>query len=171
MKQIEFIKNKVLELQDLSQKIKSLKSAGARVVFTNGCFDILHVGHATYLSAAKDLGDILVVGVNTDASVKQLDKGSDRPINSEDARTFLLASLSMVDFVVLFNDSNPFQLIETLIPDVLVKGGDYDPNEMDINSKKYIVGSDIVRKNGGDVCIIDLVAGYSTTTIVQKIKS
>ncbi len=171
MKQIETIQNKLLNLEDLRREIKALKSEGSRIVFTNGCFDILHVGHATYLSAAKDLGDILVVGVNTDASVKQLDKGSDRPINSEEARMFLLASLSMVDFVVLFNDSTPFHLIETLIPDVLVKGGDYDPNEMDINSKKYIIGSDVVRKNGGKVCIIDLVEGFSTTSIVQKIKS
>jgi rfaE bifunctional protein nucleotidyltransferase chain/domain len=171
MNQIESIKNKVLELHDLKLKIKALKSEGSRIVFTNGCFDILHVGHATYLSAAKDLGDILVVGVNTDASVKQLDKGSDRPVNSEVSRAFLLASLSMVDFVVLFNDSNPYKLIETLIPDVLVKGGDYDPAERDINSKKYIVGSDIVRRNGGEVRIIDLVEGFSTTSIVQKIKS
>jgi rfaE bifunctional protein nucleotidyltransferase chain/domain len=171
MKQIDTIKNKVLELQDLTLKIKKLKSQGSRIVFTNGCFDILHVGHATYLAAAKDLGDILVVAVNTDASVKQLDKGADRPINSEVSRAFLLASLSMVDFVVLFDDSNPYQIIEKLIPDVLVKGGDYDPNTTDPNSKKYIVGSDVVRKNGGKVCVIDLVEGFSTTSIVQKIKS
>ncbi len=171
MKQIETIKNKVLELHDLSIKINTLKSQGSRIVFTNGCFDILHVGHATYLAAAKDLGDILIVAVNTDASVRRLDKGADRPINSEVSRAFLLASLSMVDFVVLFDDPNPFQIIETLIPDVLVKGGDYDPNTTDPNSKKYIVGSDVVRKNGGEVCVVDLVEGFSTTSIVQKIKS
>ncbi len=171
MKQINAIERKILAVQDLSAAVDELKLNGRRIVFTNGCFDILHVGHVTYLSAAKDLGDVLIVGLNTDNSVKLLNKGSDRPINNEISRAFLLASLAMVDYVVLFNDSNPLKLIETLIPNVLVKGGDYDPNETDTSSKKYIVGSDVVRKNGGDVCIIDLVEGYSTTSILQKIKA
>jgi rfaE bifunctional protein nucleotidyltransferase chain/domain len=171
MKQINAIEHKIVAVQDLSSTVDAMKLNGRRIVFTNGCFDILHVGHVTYLSAAKDLGDVLIVGLNTDNSVKQLNKGTDRPINNEMSRAFLLASLAMVDYVVLFNDSNPLKLIETLIPNVLVKGGDYDPNETDASSKKYIVGSDIVRKNGGDVCIIDLVEGYSTTSILQKIKA
>jgi rfaE bifunctional protein nucleotidyltransferase chain/domain len=171
MKQINAIESKIVSIQDLSVRVNQLKLNGQRIVFTNGCFDILHVGHATYLSAAKDLGDVLIVGLNTDNSVKQLNKGTDRPINNEISRAFILASLTMVDYVVFFNDSNPLNLIETLIPDVLVKGGDYDPNETNASSKKYIVGSDIVRKNGGRVCIIDLVEGYSTTSILQKIKS
>jgi rfaE bifunctional protein nucleotidyltransferase chain/domain len=171
MKQINAIESKIVSIQDLSVRVNQLKLNGQRIVFTNGCFDILHVGHATYLSAAKDLGDVLIVGLNTDNSVKQLNKGTDRPINNEISRAFILASLTMVDYVVFFNDSNPLNLIETLIPDVLVKGGDYDPNETNASSKKYIVGSDIVRKNGGRVCIIDLVEGYSTTSILLKIKS
>jgi rfaE bifunctional protein nucleotidyltransferase chain/domain len=171
MKQINAIESKIVSIQDLSVRVNQLKLNGQRIVFTNGCFDILHVGHATYLSAAKDLGDVLIVGLNTDNSVKHLNKGSDRPINNEISRAFILASLTMVDYVVFFNDSNPLNLIETLIPEVLVKGGDYDPNETNASSKKYIVGSDIVRKNGGRVCIIDLVEGYSTTSILQKIKS
>ena len=115
-----------------------MKLNGQRIVFTNGCFDILHVGHATYLSAAKDLGDVLIVGLNTDNSVKQLNKGTDRPINNEISRAFILASLTMVDYVVFFNDSNPLNLIETLIPDVLVKGGDYKLED--------VVGRELVDK-------------------------
>lgn len=115
MKQINAIERKILAVQDLSAAVDELKLNGRRIVFTNGCFDILHVGHVTYLSAAKDLGDVLIVGLNTDNSVKLLNKGSDRPINNEISRAFLLASLAMVDYVVLFNDSNPLKLIETLI--------------------------------------------------------
>lgn len=171
MKQISAIESKIVSIQDLSARVDQLKLNGQRIVFTNGCFDILHVGHATYLSEAKDLGDVLIVGLNSDNSVKLLNKGTDRPINKETSRAFLLASLTMVDYVVFFEDSNPLKLIQVLIPDVLVKGGDYDPNETNTSSKKYIVGSDIVRENGGKVSIIDLVEGFSTTSIVQKIKS
>ena len=131
--------HKIVTLSEAIERRKAWKKDGDKVVFTNGCFDILHVGHATYLSAAKDLGDVLIVGLNTDNSVKQLNKGTDRPINNEISRAFILASLTMVDYVVFFNDSNPLNLIETLIPDVLVKGGDYDPNETNASSKKYIV--------------------------------
>jgi rfaE bifunctional protein nucleotidyltransferase chain/domain len=143
---------------------------GDKVVFTNGCFDLLHQGHVTYLAKAAGLGDHLVVGINADDSVRRLEKGSDRPINSEAARAFVLASLGVIDMVVIFTEDTPEALIHALEPDVLVKGADYDPNETDAKAKTYIVGSDFVRKNGGEVCVVDIVEGFSTTGIVNKMK-
>jgi D-beta-D-heptose 7-phosphate kinase/D-beta-D-heptose 1-phosphate adenosyltransferase len=130
------------------------------VVFTNGCFDIMHRGHATYLAQARTLGDLLVVGLNTDASVQRL-KGPSRPINHQYDRAFLLASLACVDFVILFDEDTPEQLIHTVCPDILVKGGDY--------TLDTIVGADFVLQNGGTVTTIPFVDGYSTTSTLNKI--
>lgn len=143
------------------EPIARAKAQGRKIVFTNGCFDILHVGHITYLRKAKSLGDILVVGVNSDDSVKRL-KGESRPINTCEDRMVLLSSLDFVDYVVEFKEDTPAGLIEKIIPDVLVKGGDYKPEE--------IAGADFVLANGGEVKILDFVEGKSTTSIVEKMK-
>jgi rfaE bifunctional protein nucleotidyltransferase chain/domain len=170
MNRLSYIEHKIVSLEVAIQRINTWKLKGNKVVFTNGCFDILHKGHVSYLAQAADLGTKMVVALNTDDSVKRLGKGDERPINSEDARLLVLASLGFIDMVVLFNEDTPFTVIEKLNPDVLVKGADYDPNETDSSSKKYIVGSDIVRKNGGEVKVISLVDGFSTTGIVNKLK-
>ncbi len=170
MSKNDFVKSRIVTVEDAQRKIGIWKMKGESIVFTNGCFDILHKGHVTYLAKAADLGNRLVVGLNSDASVKRQGKGDERPINPEDARQTILASLTFVDLVVLFDGDTPEDLISKLQPDVLVKGADYDPNEIDKKSKKYIVGSDAVRANGGNVEVIDLVDGYSTTGIVKKMK-
>ncbi len=153
-----------MTVADIDNKIISAaqwsKPEGRKVVFTNGCFDILHRGHATYLAQARELGDLLVVGLNTDASVQRL-KGPSRPINNQYDRAFLLASLACVDFVILFDEDTPEQLIHTVRPDVLVKGGDYTIDT--------IVGADFVLQNGGTVTTIPFVDGYSTTSTLNKI--
>jgi rfaE bifunctional protein nucleotidyltransferase chain/domain len=164
------LQKKIVYLNNLVQEIALLKSQNKKIVFTNGCFDILHKGHVQYLSLAADLGDVLVVGLNSDASVKRQGKGDDRPVNNSDARALILAGLGFVNFVVEFDDDTPLNLIEAIVPDVLVKGGDYDPAEINPDSKKYIVGRDIVLKNNGRVEVIDLVQGFSTTSIIQKLK-
>lgn len=132
-----------------------------KIVFTNGCFDVLHYGHVHYLVQAKELGDILVVGLNSDASVRRL-KGEGRPINSEQARAFVLAALEMVDYVCLFEEDTPYNLVSVVQPDVLVKGGDYAIDN--------IVGSDIVKKRNGEVVVLPFVEGYSSTMIIEKSK-
>lgn len=170
MERYQAILHKINDLESTQRVVKGWQMKGEKVVFTNGCFDILHTGHVTYLVKAADLGHKLVVGLNTDQSVKRQGKGEERPINHEDARLMVLASLGFVDAVVLFDEDTPLRLIEALSPDILVKGGDYDAEERDIHSKKYIVGSDIVLKKGGKVCTIDLVDGFSTTSIVNKLK-
>lgn len=152
------------------QKILEWKGNGEKIVFTNGCFDILHLGHVTYLEQAAALGDRLVVGVNDDASVRMLEKGKERPINSEEARAAVITALSSVDMAVIFSEETPLELIQYLQPDILVKGGDYDPNETDPTSSNYIVGSRELKSRGGEVSIIPLVSGYSTTSIVNKLK-
>jgi rfaE bifunctional protein nucleotidyltransferase chain/domain len=144
---------------------------GETVVFTNGCFDVLHKGHISYLAKASDLGSRLIVAVNTDSSVKQQNKGDDRPVNPEEARALLIAAVGFVDLVVFIDEKTPYQLIELLLPDVLVKGADYDPDETDPAAKKYIVGSDIVKKNGGNVVAIDFVDGFSSTSIINRLKN
>ena len=157
-------------LESLAAHVASLKAAGKRVVFTNGVFDILHVGHVTYLEAAKAKGDLLIVGVNDDASVRKLNKGPERPINGEAARAKVISSLKSVDEVVIFGEDTPYDLINLLKPNVLVKGGNYDPEERDPASKTYLVGSDLVRAEKGEVAAIPLVEGFSTTSIVRKLK-
>jgi rfaE bifunctional protein nucleotidyltransferase chain/domain len=138
------------------------KAQGKKVVFTNGCFDILHLGHITYLQKAKQLGDILIVGVNTDASVRRL-KGPTRPVNSQNDRAVVLAALKSVDYTVLFDEDTPLELIKTLQPSVLVKGGDY--------TIETIVGANEVLSNGGEVLTIDFVEGKSTTSIIKKLSN
>lgn len=168
---LDYIAGKVVDIQQAKHKIASWRLKGDKIVFTNGCFDILHKGHVTYLAEAAALGNRLIVALNTDASVKQQGKGDNRPINPEDARGLVMASLGFVDAVVYFNDDTPLEVIKHLLPDVLVKGADYDPEETDSKSKKFIVGSIEVRKNGGEVKVIDLVDGFSTTAIIEKSKS
>jgi D-glycero-beta-D-manno-heptose 1-phosphate adenylyltransferase len=141
-----------------------------KVVFTNGCFDILHRGHIEYLAKASDLGGELYIGLNSDASVRRQGKGNSRPLQDEQTRAMILASLHFVSGVIIFDEDTPEELIRFLKPDVLVKGGDYDANETDRNSKKYIVGSDTVKSNGGEVRTIALLEGFSTTSIEEKIK-
>jgi D-glycero-beta-D-manno-heptose 1-phosphate adenylyltransferase len=160
---------KIMTSQFLQEQIKRFPKH-TKFVFTNGCFDILHVGHITYLAQAADLGDYFIIGVNTDQSVKRQGKGDDRPINQEMDRALVLASLSFVDAVVLFDEDTPLRLIQELQPDVLVKGGDYDPEESNPGSKKYIVGSEIVRSKGGKVETISFVPGYSTTSTLTRIR-
>ena len=150
---------------------KLWKERGEKIVFTNGVFDILHKGHCSYLKEAALLGDRLIIGLNSDPSVKRLGKGDDRPLNDEEARAFVLSCLSFVDAIVIFNEDTPLDLIKEIKPNVLVKGGDYDAEERNQNSNKYIVGSGIVLENGGEVRIIDLVEGYSTTALIEKMKN
>lgn len=170
MSKIDFLRSRIVTLKEAQRKIGIWRLKDETIVFTNGCFDILHKGHVTYLAKAADLGNRLVVGINSDASVRRQGKGEERPINPEEARQTLLAALTFVDLVVLFDGDTPEELIQLLIPDVLVKGADYDPNETDKNSKKYIVGSDFVHSHGGKVAVIELEAGFSTTGIVKKLK-
>lgn len=132
-----------------------------KIVFTNGCFDILHRGHITYLARARQLGDLLVVGLNSDASVRRL-KGPERPVNDERSRALLLAALEMVDYVVLFEEDTPYNLILKVKPDLLVKGGDYDIHN--------IVGADFVRQRGGEVRTIPFVQGFSSSSIIDHLK-
>jgi rfaE bifunctional protein nucleotidyltransferase chain/domain len=159
----------IININEIEKLTADLKSKGLRIVFTNGVFDILHRGHAQYLLEAKDLGDILIVGVNCDSSVKRL-KGEGRPVNNESDRAFLIDSLRSVDYTVIFKEDTPYSLIKKIVPDVLVKGGDYDPGVTDILDKRYIVGSDIVRSCGGHVAVIGLVPGRSTTNTIEKLK-
>nr|WP_294858923.1 adenylyltransferase/cytidyltransferase family protein [uncultured Fluviicola sp.] len=171
MGKFEQIKNKVASLDEMVQRIHDWKNAGEKVVFTNGCFDILHEGHVTYLAKAADFGSKLIIAINTDASVKRQGKGEERPINPESSRALILASLEFVDGIVFFDEDTPVSVIELLKPDVLVKGADYDANERDASSKKYIVGRDVILANGGEVKTVALVDGFSTTNIVKKLKS
>ena len=159
MKTLTTIKNKLLSLEDLETKLSEWRSLKKNIVFTNGCFDILHRGHVEYLAQASDLGDKLIVGLNTDASVKRL-KGESRPVNDEQSRALLLSALQFVDAVVLFGEDTPYELIKQVQPDVLVKGNDYRVEE--------IVGYDIVTAKGGKVLTINLVEGFSTTNIIKR---
>jgi len=144
----------------LAELCTLLRNQGKKIVFTNGCFDILHVGHVTYLDAAKQLGDVLIVGVNSDASVRRL-KGPSRPINNESDRSMVLSALKAVDFTVIFDEDTPLELIKQITPHILTKGGDY--------TEDTIVGAPYVRSHGGEVVVIPLVAGKSTTSIIRKV--
>jgi rfaE bifunctional protein nucleotidyltransferase chain/domain len=151
------------KIQSLPEFLKTFaeRRRGKRVVFTNGCFDLLHMGHVDYLEKARNLGDLLVVGLNTDASVQRL-KGPERPISPEVSRGRVMAALAFVDAVILFDEETPLELISAIKPDILVKGSDYNIGN--------IVGADVVMANGGEVKTIDLVNGFSTTQLVNKIK-
>lgn len=157
----ELISQKIISGPEIDRYAYRMGFIGKKVVFTNGCFDILHRGHLEYLQSAADLGDILVVGLNSDASVKRL-KGENRPINNQNDRAFALASLVFVDAVIIFDEDTPLELIQRVKPNVLVKGGDY--------SIGNIVGADFVKNIGGEVQVIPFVDGYSTTQIIEKMK-
>lgn len=159
---------KIFSRKEIAQQCKNWQKNENRICFTNGCFDILHVGHVKYLSEAKALGDLLVVGLNSDSSIKKLDKGPNRPINAEYDRAYLLAALEFVDGIIIFHEETPEALINEIRPNVLVKGGDYDPNEVEKSHPKYIMGRDVVLKNGGVVKTIDFVDGFSTTETLKK---
>ncbi len=153
--------DKIVTVDVLQKRIEELKKEGHKIVFTNGCFDLLHLGHITYLNEARALGDILVVGINTDRSVRAL-KGAKRPIIPEEERSHVIAALECVDFVILFDGDTPLQLIKDIRPDVLVKGADY--------TKETVVGYDIVESYGGTVVLLPLVGNASTTSIINRIK-
>lgn len=156
------IPHKILTLPELGKKLAQWRILGKTIAFTNGCFDILHPGHIASLTEAAQYADILIVGLNADASIKGL-KGPNRPVNNEDARALLLASLTMVDAVVLFSEPTPLELILYIQPDVLVKGGDYRLEE--------IAGAKEVLSRGGKVMINPIVEGFSTTSIINKIQN
>lgn len=149
----------ITTLDDLATLRRSLRATGGTIVFTNGVFDILHAGHVTYLEAARALGDVLVVGLNSDASVRRL-KGPSRPVNAQGDRATVLGALRCVDHVVMFEDDTPLRVITELIPDILVKGGDY--------TRDTVVGADVVEQHGGRVVIIPLLEGRSTTSIIAR---
>ncbi|KQC06370.1 MAG: hypothetical protein APR54_07330 [Candidatus Cloacimonas sp. SDB] len=153
--------SKVKSRQEIRQIVDSLKKRSQKIVFTNGCFDLIHAGHIKYLRKAKDLGDILIVGLNSDESVKRL-KGNDRPLNLQQARALVLSELISVDYIVIFQEDTPYDLIKYIKPDILVKGGDWQV--------KDIVGSELVLKNGGEVLSINYITGFSTTQIINRIK-
>jgi D-beta-D-heptose 7-phosphate kinase/D-beta-D-heptose 1-phosphate adenosyltransferase len=155
--------HKVADWEAAALWVKDLQSQNQKVVFTNGCFDLLHVGHVRYLEEARALGDVLIVGVNTDASVTRLGKGGDRPFTPEADRARVLAACACVDRVVLFGEDTPLNLITLLAPDVLVKGGDYQLDE--------IVGREVVEARGGRVVALPFVPGYSTTNLLARIRS
>ena len=154
-------RDKIYDLPDLLKKVKEWKAEGKRIVFTNGCFDIMHLGHVDYLEKAKAEGDILIVGLNSDLSTRNI-KGPERPVVDENSRSRTLAAMEFVDAVVLFDEDTPYNLISKIIPDVLIKGKDY--------KVENIVGADVVIQNNGSIITIDLVEGYSTTRIFDKIR-
>lgn len=162
MNYLSFIENKIIaDKESLFSTLYQWRFKNEKIVFTNGCFDIVHKGHIEYLAQSASLGTKLVIGLNTDASVKRL-KGEKRPINDQVARAILLSALIFVDKVVLFNEDTPYELIKYIQPDVLVKGKDYKPEN--------IVGYDIVKEKGGEIITIDLTEGFSTTSILNKIQ-
>lgn len=162
MGHIEKIYDKILDRKSLEERLDSWRKETKNIVFSNGCFDILHRGHVEYLSKAADLGDVLVIGLNTDASVRRL-KGPSRPVNDEHSRAFVMAALEFVDAIVFFEEDTPYELIKFVQPDILVKGNDYKAED--------IVGYDIVTAKGGKVITIELVEGFSTTNTIKKINN
>lgn len=171
MKHFANIQDKIVGLTSLIEKVESWKNQNQKVVFTNGVFDLLHRGHIEYLAKAADCGNKFIIAVNADSSVKRLGKGDTRPLQDEKSRALIMAALIFVDAVIIFDADTPYDLISQLKPDVLIKGGDYDASITDTADKKYIVGSDIVKQNGGKVQVIQFVPGYSTTKIEEKIKN
>jgi rfaE bifunctional protein nucleotidyltransferase chain/domain len=160
MNNLELVQAKIFDREKLENQLAVWRFKSQKIVFTNGCFDLLHLGHIDYLSKAKDLGDILIIGVNTDESVRRL-KGDIRPITDENSRSTIMASLQFVSAVVLFDEDTPYELIQQVQPDVLVKGSDYKTED--------IVGYDIVKAKGGEIVTIDYLEGYSTTGMLDKI--
>jgi len=162
MKTLENIQSKIISRQELPQIIEQIKLQNKKIVFSNGCFDLVHRGHVEYLAKAADLADVFILGLNTDASVSRL-KGPSRPLQDEKARAILMAGFSFIDYVVHFDEDTPLELITEIQPDVLVKGNDYKIED--------VVGYDIVQRKGGTVQTIEVTEGYSTSIIVDKIKN
>lgn len=156
------LKNKLQKKEDVFKTTSALQRQGKKIVFTNGCFDILHPGHVDYLSQARDSGEFMVLGLNTDTSVKKLNKAPNRPVNDENSRALVLAGLACVDAIVMFDEETPYELIKFLQPDILVKGDDYKPEQ--------IAGYDVVMAKGGQVKTIPFLKGYSTTALINKIR-
>lgn len=160
MDKFEYLDKRIApDKTELKRRISIYKFQGKKIVFTNGCFDILHRGHIEYLAKAASLGDVLIIGLNTDASVRKL-KGENRPVQDEKSRALILSSLRFVSHVILFDEETPYELIKALQPDILVKGADYKEDE--------IIGADIVKRNGGKVETIEFVDGFSTSNILDK---
>ena len=162
MKELDKIHNKIISFDNIQKQVLKWREENKKIVFTNGCFDIIHRGHVDYLSKAKDLGDILIIGLNTDQSVRNI-KGNTRPIQDENSRAIILASMQFVDAIVFFSEPTPYTLIKEIQPDILVKGADY--------KKEDIIGYDIVSQRGGKVETIEFIEGYSTSNIERKIKN
>lgn len=160
MNKYTLIKSKIVSGIDLLRLLSFYRFTNKKIVFTNGCFDLIHLGHIKYLSQAADLGNFLIIGLNSDSSVLKI-KGHGRPVLDQESRALTLAAFSFVNNIVLFDEETPYKLIEQIRPDILVKGGDYKPEE--------IVGYDIVKDNGGEVKILDFIEGYSTSCIIEKI--
>ena len=160
-KALEILNSKILDKERLLVKLTDWKEEDKKIVFTNGCFDLIHLGHIEVIARSADLGDILIIGVNTDNSIKRL-KGKNRPIVEEISRAKQLAALEFVDAVVFFDQDTPMDLIKMINPNVITKGGDYNTDQ--------VIGNDIVTQNNGEVVIIPLTQGYSTTSILEKIK-
>lgn len=163
MTTLEIIKKKIHSREMLLRQLAVWRMKDYKIVFTNGCFDLLHHGHIDYLSKASDLGDVLVIGVNSDSSVKKLNKGANRPIQNENDRVLILSAFQFIEALIIFDEDTPYELIKAVQPDVLVKGGDWKENE--------IVGADIVKAKGGFVITIPFVESYSTTNIEKKIRT
>lgn len=160
MDYLQINQKKILDQETLLSQLALWKFKDYQVVFTNGCFDIIHLGHIDYLSKARNLGDILIIGLNTDDSVRRL-KGKTRPVNNQEARAKILASFNFVDAIVLFDEDTPYELIKQVQPNILVKGSDYKPDE--------IVGADIVKQRKGRIETINFLEGYSTSSIIEKL--
>lgn len=160
MNKYTLIKSKIVSGIDLMRLLSFYRFKNQKVVFTNGCFDLIHLGHVKYLTQAADLGDVLIIGLNSDSSVKKI-KGHSRPALDQESRALTLAAFSFVNNIVLFDEETPYKLIKQIRPDILVKGGDYNPEE--------IVGYDVVKDNGGEVKILDFIKGYSTSYIIERI--
>lgn len=162
MNQLEIIESKIISDIELSRLLAIWRFMDKKIVFTNGCFDILHKGHIDYLAKASDYGDVLIIGLNTDNSIKKI-KGKERPVQDENSRALILASLNFVTAVVLFDKETPYELIKKVKPDILIKGADYTPEE--------IVGYDIVKSKKGKIVTLNYIKGYSTTGIIERLKS
>ena len=160
MNKYTLIKSKIVSGIDLTRLLSFYRYKNKKIVFTNGCFDIIHLGHVKYLSQAADLGNILIIGLNSDLSVSKI-KGHNRPVLNQKSRTLTLAAFSFVNNIILFDEETPLGLIKQIRPDILVKGGDYKSEE--------VIGYDIVKENGGEVKILDFIKGYSTSDIIERI--
>ncbi|MFI5163970.1 MAG: D-glycero-beta-D-manno-heptose 1-phosphate adenylyltransferase [Bacteroidia bacterium] len=159
---LEIIQKKIFSPEMLLRQIAIWRMKDLKIVFTNGCFDILHHGHVDYLSKAADLGDVLIIGLNSDSSVKKLNKGASRPIQNENDRALVLSAFQFIEAIIIFEEDTPYELIKAVQPDILVKGGDWKESD--------IVGADVVKAKGGAVILIPFVEGYSTSNIENKIK-